>query len=396
MRDMQPPWVLLAVALCMAPMFLGEDILCYESGNCYMLYSQSLNFSAALTACGSKGFLATMKDEQEEREIMQFLRQFQDKLALGVFWIGLSKQPKSCAVKQSKLYGFNWVTGGDNSTVSYWAEPPKKSCTSKRCVGLQSGSGPLSPGPGNRTWGWKDHRCSKRFASICRSHAPWKFSNLQGAGYETILHLFTDHYTYMFFPEESEVTILCGGFGGNITLTCGVVNGSHTCMNSQCTCVEVDGKGRGSESRRCREHEQVSCLQLCLNPYSNVSCTCTAGHNPCDSTGTECPFTISISPPLQTPNSTVKYDLGLTTGVSEYGEESLFDSLFIPLILGLVALGMLAMLVWGGIHMCLIRRKPRRKKSIVPTNEPEGSETDFTDRSSSDEDEEVEDGTEIP
>lgn len=77
-------------------------------------------------------------------------------------------------------------------------------------------------------------------------------------------------------------------------------------------------------------------------------------------------------------------------------DENLFEKLVLPLILGLVALGILIMLIWGGVQMCVRRRKPKRKKSIVPAAEPEASDTDSTDNSSSDEEGDSQDMAEMP
>ncbi|CAH2328421.1 Hypothetical predicted protein [Pelobates cultripes] len=364
--------IILAVCLCMAPMLLGEDILCFHhSGNCYMIQTKKLIFMDANTECGPRGSLATMKDEQELFEILQLASAFENKPDIDAFWIGLIRQNKECVVPSKKTQGYSWVSGGNDSKVEYWGEYPKPSCMRRRCVGLQKWNGPVKSREGHHLWAWKDSKCNSNFSSICRSHYSWNFS---------MIHSFKDQNIPDFLPEMSKITILCKEFDTNITLTCKVENGFYSCLNIQCSCSALG----------CTESK--SCLQHCLIP-SNFSCNCSDAFSLCNQTGANCTVSTSGSSTPQT--YTDVYNISVSPSrQSDDEEESWFDTLLIPLILGLVALGILLMLVWGGAQMCVRKKKPPRKKSIVPV-ETQGSDTDSTDHSSSDE-EEPQDKIDVP
>ncbi|KAM8920875.1 uncharacterized protein RCH25_015620 [Pelodytes ibericus] len=367
-------WLLLAVALDMAPMSVAEDVVCYTTGNCYMVLTKKLTFKDANAACGPRGSLTTMKDELEYMEVEQLVSMLQHEPEMGTFWVGLYKEKKECVDSGKILYGYSWVSGGEDSKVSYWAETPKPSCIKKRCVGLQQWIPPLHGALGNHTWAWKESKCNNNFSAICRSHFPWNVSALEVSETGGLTPAFTDDNAPYFFPETSKITIACGGFEGSVTLACTVENGSSTCISTHCSCFKVTGQSEGSE-RLCPANERASCLRHCLNP-SNFSCSCCDDHSPCD----------QDSSTSQEPNWMEVLTTSSAPPAEGNTEEGWFDTLLIPLILGLVAFGILAMLLWGGIQMCVRKKKPPRKKSIAPV-EPEGSDTDSTDHSSSEEDE---------
>uniref|UniRef100_A0A6I8R1V6 C-type lectin domain-containing protein n=1 Tax=Xenopus tropicalis TaxID=8364 RepID=A0A6I8R1V6_XENTR len=145
MKGMRSAFLLLVGCLCMAPMFLKEDIHCFHSGNCYRILTKQQKFQDAISSCGSKGILASMKDKQEEWEILQLLSPSNGIQDTYFFWIGLSKPTGECVVEQKILKGFVWLSGGENSSLEHWESMPKKSCTSKRCVALKVGNHSLSP-----------------------------------------------------------------------------------------------------------------------------------------------------------------------------------------------------------------------------------------------------------
>ncbi|XP_002935391.1 C-type lectin domain family 14 member A [Xenopus tropicalis] len=386
-------------------MFLKEDIHCFHSGNCYRILTKQQKFQDAISSCGSKGILASMKDKQEEWEILQLLSPSNGIQDTYFFWIGLSKPTGECVVEQKILKGFVWLSGGENSSLEHWESMPKKSCTSKRCVALKVG---------NHSLVWKDYPCKKTFASVCRSKVSWKVSSKDLAEPLKMLPPFIDKDAPDIYSEETTIIIHCGGCKGNVSLACKAEKSHFLCTNSQCSCAGLNGNRRGTE--KCRERNGVSCLEECLNPAyvpppctlppftSNTviynrskspdiqvtACPCLDGGSPCQG---KCTFNISFSPVNVTFTTTTLPAQSNATGPL-VDDETLFERLIIPLILGLVALGILAMLLWGGIQMCVRKKKPPRKKSIVPM-EPKGSETDSTDHSSS-EDEDTQDKAEVP
>ncbi|OCT64806.1 hypothetical protein XELAEV_18041045mg [Xenopus laevis] len=408
MKGMLSAFLLLVVCLCMAPMFLGEDIYCFPSGNCYRILTRQQKFQDAISSCGSKGILASMKDKQEENEILQLTSSFYGNQDTYFFWIGLSKPTGECVVEHKTLKGFVWISGGENSSLDYWESKPKKSCTSKRCVALKVG---------NHSLVWKDFPCKKTYFSVCRSKVSWKVSAEDLEKPLKTLHPFFDKDAPDMFSEATTIIIHCRGCEGNVSLTCKAEKMQVLCTKPQCFCAGVEGDGRGTEQENCREQNGISCLEQCLNPaYVSAPCTLppptpnTVVYNwskspdiqvtacPCLDEDIlcqdKCAFNISSSPANLTDTTTTLPAPNNTTYLV-VDDETLFETLIIPLILGLVALGILAMLLWGGIQMCVRKTKPPRKKSIVPM-EPKGSETDSTDHSSSEEEEDPQDKAELP
>lgn len=389
---MKLSWILLlAVWQVFVPMYLGNKPVCYPTGNCYTVLVTELPFTNANMSCGAKGSLATMKSEQEKKEILQFATQFQNRTNISKFWIGLHLPAKSCIKKDSKLYGFVWISGEDDTKVSEWDNSPNISCTTnKRCVILQSKWGPSTSGLRSLTWFWKQVKCIRTFPSICRfpiAFSPSEDVEILSPPPTDQPTQFTSSPTPTTEMIPSTINVLCREFRGNETITCEVKNVSYSCNDTHCLCGQRDDNGGGYKLRRCQENLNESCLGQCIRS-SNISCICGDHQTSCDRG--ECTINTSITPMSTSPV------VHAATSSPLNDDENLFEKLVLPLILGLVALGILIMLIWGGVQMCVRRRKPKRKKSIVPAAEPEASDTDSTDNSSSDEEGDSQDMAEMP
>ncbi|XP_073495030.1 uncharacterized protein [Phyllobates terribilis] len=376
---MKLSWILLlAVWLGFAPMYRGNKPGCYPTGNCYTIIITELTFTDANLNCGPKGSLTTMKSEQEKREILQFATQFQNRRNFSEFWIGLYQPEKTCIVKDKNLYGFIWISGEEETQVSEWDKIPKKTCTTKkRCVILQSRLSTTNTGFGNITWFWKNDKCTRRLPSICRF--PTEFTPIEDlpstapTTQPMELTSFPTQTTEMIPPS---INVLCREFIDNETVTCEVENIPYSCNDTYCFCGQMDDKGGGYGLRSCQENTSENCLGQCVTS-SNISCVCGDHQTSCDKA--EC--TINTSIMAMSTSAVVQ----VATSLPFYDYDNLFENLVIPLILGLVALGILIMLVWGGVQMCVRKKKPKRKKSIIPVAEPEASDTDSTDNSSDEE-----------
>ncbi|KAG8449535.1 hypothetical protein GDO86_016254 [Hymenochirus boettgeri] len=398
--------LLLVVCLCRTHMFLAEDIYCFQSGNCYRIHTNLQNFHNANSLCGSKGSLATMRDQQEEKEILELMSPFHSMLNIYTFWIGLLRPAGNCGLHDRILKGFSWISGGEDSSVNYWNGVPKKKCNVERCVALKAGNNKLV---------WKDIDCHRYFYSICRFNITWNVSSDVEEEPIKILHPFTEWNTSNMLPEISKIILQCWGCVGNMSLACEAKNSQLLCKKKHCFCGALDSHRSGQEKKNCGESYKGSCLQQCFNhmpvpctlpsetPFTDVysqstdtimtdtSCLCGDERSPCQG---KCRFNASVSPSNLTSMTTkMPPQTNFTTAFRD--DESLFETLILPLILGLVALGILVMLLWGGIQMCVRKKKPQRKKSIVPS-EAVGNETDSTDHSSSDEEEDTQDRAEVP
>ncbi|KAG9461658.1 hypothetical protein GDO78_016117 [Eleutherodactylus coqui] len=386
---MKLSWILrLAVWLGFAPMDLGTKPFCYPTGNCYTVLSTELPFTNANMSCGPNGLLPTMKSELEKKEILQFATNFQARRNLGEFWIGLYQPDQNCTVKDNNLYGFIWISGEDDTEVSEWNNIPKKLCdTKKKCVFLQSKWGVTNSGLQNLTWFWKNDKCNRKLPSICRF--PIEFT--PSGDVEMFSTLPTNlSKELMSFPTQtterspSTINVLCREPRGNETITCEVENIPYSCNHTHCLCGLMDDEGGGYGLSRCQENLNESCLSQCIRS-SNISCVCRDHQTSCNRAECTINTTMTSSPMTHA-----------TVSSTPNEDDNLFEKLIIPLILGLVALGILIMLVWGGIQMCVRKKKkPKRRKSIIPTLEPEPSETDSTDNSSSDEEGDSQDMAEM-
>lgn len=315
-------WLLLfALSLGLIPVILvvGDANFCFPTGNCYTVNTTPLAFDNAKMTCGFKGFLASMKNQQEKNEILNIVAQLQDQRHMYTFWLGLYLP--ACVIDKQLLYGYVWVSGGDTTEVSEWINPPKPSCTTnKKCVILDSRKN-ISRSSAV-TLMWKDIRCKRKLPSICRSNESGHFVSS------------TDQYS-----TQASVT--------NQYKTDTSITAQHTDISSSTKQVNVPS-------------DLPSFSESALSPSTDLH---------------------SAS----------------STSAPHSEDDNLLDRLVIPLILGLVAFGILVMLVWGGAQMCIRKRKPKRRKSIIPAlpEAPEGSETDSTDHSSSEEEDDDEEEAEL-
>ncbi|XP_028737671.1 complement component C1q receptor [Peromyscus leucopus] len=119
----------------------SEAVVCQGTA-CYTAHWGKLSAAEAQHRCNENGGnLATVKSEEEARNIQQALAQLlKTKEALeakmGKFWIGLQREKGKCTYHDLPMKGFSWVGGGEDTAYSNWYKESKRSCTSKRCVSL--------------------------------------------------------------------------------------------------------------------------------------------------------------------------------------------------------------------------------------------------------------------
>lgn len=390
-------WLLLfALSVGLVPVAFGDDHLCFETGNCYTVNTTALTFYDAKMACGVKGVLASMKNQHEMEELKTFVSQLQDQRNINKFWLGLYLP--ACITKDKDLYGFVWVSGENTTEVTGWKNIPKSLCTRKKCVILETTKDRSTIGP-SVTLVWKNVKCKQNFPSICR-YSESKQA-LPSKGMEVVTQTSTDHSKIQTsFSDQytthtsittqhaevssstSQVNVPCNIFVRNVTSACTLII-SYACNATHCSCRNMNDSTL--LYMKCNNLLNISCQQLCTQSM-NISCSCNY-YYPCEED--EC-TTDLLSSPKSPVSSSTNLDSARSTSAPVSDDDNLLDRLIIPLILGLVAFGILVMLVWGGVQMCIRKRKPKRRKSIAPAP-PEASDTDSTDHSSSEEEEDNDD-----
>lgn len=130
----------------------------------YSIHDQPAIFEAADSAC-SPGTLTTLATEEELNAVLSLISRNQVKDQF-TFWIGLRKVNSKCVDPLAPLRGFQWIQdGSEDSEVNRWAEEPKHTCTSERCVAL---SGWLN-GSLVADWGMVPGKCKSENRYICKT-----------------------------------------------------------------------------------------------------------------------------------------------------------------------------------------------------------------------------------
>lgn len=365
----------------------GDEPFCIPNGNCYTLNRAGLTFDEANMTCSSKGSLASIKTKQEQKEFLDSVTHFQKKGNVSSFWLGLYLPV--CITSVKDLYGFVWVSGGDTTEVSGWKTIPKPSCTTnKKCVILEYNKSTSN----TRPLDWKNVRCQRKLPSICRSSKSRDISETKDI--QIVTPSYTDPYAkhpsftvqnteytpHTEIPSfTSQVDVPCETFWKNRTFSSCTLTLSYACNATDCLCGSMNDSKELYKHRQCQDSMNMDCLQQCIK-LMNISCSCDDPYTPCE--GKEC--TSDLPGSRESP-------VARSTSVPGTEDDTVLDRLIIPLILGLVAFGILVMLVWGGVQMCIRKRRPKRRKSIAPVPQ-EASDTDSTDHSSSDEEEDDEEG----
>ncbi|XP_006878413.1 PREDICTED: LOW QUALITY PROTEIN: C-type lectin domain family 14, member A [Chrysochloris asiatica] len=247
---------------------------CSASGACYSLHHATIQRKAAEEACSLRGgALSTVRGGPELRAVLALLRAgpgpgggSKDHL----FWVSLERQKSYCTQENKPLRGFSWmVPDGDGleSETLQWVEEPQRSCTSRRCAGLQT-TGGVEPA------GWKEMRCHLRadgylckyqFEGLCPAPRPGAASNLS---YRAPFQLYSAALD--FSPPGTEVSALCPG---QLTV-------SANCIADE---VGTHWDGLPSEGVLCpcpgRYLRAGKCVELsnCLDDLGAFICECAAG-----------------------------------------------------------------------------------------------------------------------
>nr|XP_003408510.1 C-type lectin domain family 14 member A [Loxodonta africana] len=253
---------------------IADRAICSPSGVCYSLHHATIQRQAAEEACSLRGgALTTVHGGPELRAVLALLRAgpgpgggSKDLL----FWVALERKKSCCTQENEPLRGFSWLWPdgyGSESETLQWVEEPQRSCTVRRCAGLQA-TGGVDPA------GWKEMRCHLRadgylckyqFEGLCPAPRPGAASNL------SYLAPFRLHSAALdFSPPGTEVSALCPG---------------QLWVSASCVVDEVgthwDGLPSGGLLCPCpgRYLRAGKCAELpnCLEDLGNFTCECAPG-----------------------------------------------------------------------------------------------------------------------
>lgn len=191
----------------------ADRAVCSASGACYSLHHATIKREAAEEACNLRGgALSSVRGDAEMRAVLALLRAgpgpgggSKDLL----FWVALERRRSHCTLENEPLRGFSWLSpdasGVENDTLP-WVEEPQRSCTARRCAGLQA-TGGVEPA------GWKEMRCHQRangylckyqFEALCSAPRPGAASDLS---YRAPFQLTSASLD--FSPPGTKVSALC-------------------------------------------------------------------------------------------------------------------------------------------------------------------------------------------
>uniref|UniRef100_H0W0W1 C-type lectin domain family 14 member A n=1 Tax=Cavia porcellus TaxID=10141 RepID=H0W0W1_CAVPO len=247
---------------------------CLASGACYSLHHATIKRPAAEEACNLRGgALSTVHAGAELRAVLALLRAGPGPGGGSkdlVFWVALERGRSHCTQENEPLRGFSWLTSdtsaSENDTLP-WVEEPQRSCTVRKCAGLQATRG-LEPA------GWKEMRCHLRasgylckyqFENLCPAPYPGAASNLS---YRAPFQLHSSALD--FSPPGTKVSATCPG----------ELSISATCVEEE-TGARWDGlpsrpvlcscPGSYLRAGRCAE------LAHCLDGLGDFACECAEG-----------------------------------------------------------------------------------------------------------------------
>ncbi|XP_004612223.2 C-type lectin domain family 14 member A [Sorex araneus] len=247
---------------------------CSASGACYSLHHATIKRAAAQEACNLRGgALSTVRGGAELRAVLELLRAgpgpgggSKDLL----FWVALERGRSNCTLDQEPLRGFSWLSsdvGDSEGDTLRWVEEPQRSCTARKCAGLQATRGVEAAG-------WKEMRCHLRadgylckyqFEGLCPAPRPGAASNLS---YRAPFQLHSAALD--FSPPGTQVSALCPG-QLSVTATCIANRGGW----------RWDGIAPGTPLCPCPGpyRRAGKCAQLadCLDDSGRFSCECAEG-----------------------------------------------------------------------------------------------------------------------
>ncbi|KAM5235482.1 C-type lectin domain family 14 member A [Ctenodactylus gundi] len=197
---------------------------CSASGACYSLHHATIKREAAQEACSLRGgMLSTGRGGAELSALLALLRAGPGPGGGSkdlVFWVALERGRSHCTLENEPLRGFSWLfpdaaTGSEEDTLP-WVKEPLRSCTARRCAGLQAARG-VEPA------GWKETRCHVRasgylckykYRSACPAPRPGAAT---GLSYRAPFQLHSP--ALAFSPPGTQVSATCPG-GRFVTATC--------------------------------------------------------------------------------------------------------------------------------------------------------------------------------
>ncbi|KAM6202525.1 C-type lectin domain family 14 member A [Rhynchocyon petersi] len=301
---------------------------CLASGTCYSLHHATIHQLAALEACSLRGGkLSTVHGGSELRAVLELLRTGPGPGGGSknlLFWVALERKKTNCTQEDEPLRGFSWLSlhgGGQENETLGWVQEPQRSCTSRRCAGLQVAAG-VEPA------GWRARGCHLRadgylckyqFEGLCPAPRPGAASNLS---YRAPFQL--SSAALDFSPPGTEVSALCPG-QLTVSASC-VVNevGTHwdglPSAGVLCPC-----QGRYLLAGKCTDFPN------CVDDLGRFTCECAEGFElskdgrSCVITGEgeatpgESKVATAASPLPRTESPRVHQKPGATSFVSEEG-----------------------------------------------------------------------------
>ncbi|XP_062947586.1 C-type lectin domain family 14 member A [Cynocephalus volans] len=247
---------------------------CSASGACYSLHHATIERLAAQEDCNLRGgALSTVRGGAELRAVLALLRAGPgpggDSKDL-LFWVALERGRSHCTLENEPLRGFSWLSpdaGGSENDTLQWVEEPQRSCTSRRCAGLQA-TGGVEPA------GWKELHCRLRadgylckyqFEGLCPEPRPGAASNMS---YRTPFQL--RGAALDFSPPGTKVSARCSA----------QLSVSATCVADEIG-ARWDGLSAGAVLCPCpgRYLRAGKCAELpnCLDDAGGFACECAVG-----------------------------------------------------------------------------------------------------------------------
>ncbi|XP_067389929.1 C-type lectin domain family 14 member A [Emydura macquarii macquarii] len=197
---------------------------CDGSGACYSVHLAHLSFSRAQEACALRGgALSTASGEAEVRAILALLRVVANEPGSWVFWLGLLRGPQHCTQPQLPLRGFSWTTSpprAPQGELDKWVKEPSRSCTTRRCAGLQVTAGQQDLEP----WGWEERSCKNTTQGyVCKYRYDGACPAPRPKGARSLLYSlpYQLHSAALdFSPPGTELLVACPAPQGDVRLVC--------------------------------------------------------------------------------------------------------------------------------------------------------------------------------
>ncbi|KAM7165006.1 C-type lectin domain family 14 member A [Macrochelys suwanniensis] len=235
MRGAIPLCVLLHASsvLCGAEQPRGNHTWCEGSGACYSVHLAQVPFGRAQEACALRGgALSPASGEAEVRAILALLSVVTAEPGSWMFWLGLVRRAPQCTQMDRPLRGFSWLAGpqqGEPKELDKWVKEPSRSCTTRRCAGLQVTAGRQDLEP----WGWGERTCkdSTTQGYVCKYEYNGTCPAPRPQGARSLLYSlpYQLHSAALdFSPPGTELVVACPGPQGDVRLRCEQGQGGYS------------------------------------------------------------------------------------------------------------------------------------------------------------------------